>query len=101
MYQRLGVIGDYFADRGDITEADYGRFNVTGDEKDRFFFKVPSLRNVADTAPYFHDGSAATLSDAVAVMVRYQLGRQISEDETADIVAFLDSLSGTVDEELR
>lgn len=100
MYQRLGVIGDYFADRGDVTEADYGRYNVTGREEDRYHFKVPSLRNVADTAPYFHDGSAATLKEAVATMVKYQLGRSLSEHEITEIVAFLETLSGSVDEAL-
>ncbi|MEZ0258124.1 MAG: cytochrome-c peroxidase, partial [Chthoniobacter sp.] len=94
LYQKFGVMGDYFADRGNITKADYGRFNLTNDEADRFVFRVPSLRNVATTAPYFHDGSAATLPEAVRVMARYQLGRAISEDEVSRIVAFLSTLTG-------
>ena len=94
LFQKFGVMGDYFADRGDVTKADWGRFNVTNEEKDRFVFRVPSLRNVALTAPYFHDGSAATLPDAVRVMARYQLGRTISEDDIAKIVAFLATLTG-------
>src|SRR6185436_12435902 len=56
MFQRFGVLGDYFADRGQVTDADFGRFNVTRDEADRFVFRVPSLRNVEKTSPYFHDG---------------------------------------------
>jgi cytochrome c peroxidase len=94
MFQVLGVVHSYFDERGNITKADYGRFNVTGDERDRFRFKVPSLRNVALTAPYFHDGSAATLDDAVRTMARYQLGRTLSNEDLAAIVAFLNSLTG-------
>jgi cytochrome c peroxidase len=94
MFQRMGAIGDYFADRGHVTDADYGRFNVTKNETDKFFFKVPSLRNVAVTAPYFHDGSAQTLPDAVAVMAKYQLGRSLAAEDLNDIVAFLQTLTG-------
>jgi len=94
LFQKFGVMGDYFADRGNVTKPDWGRFNVTNDERDRYVFRVPSLRNVAQTAPYFHDGSAATLPDAVRVMARYQLGRTISEEDVAKIVAFLSTLSG-------
>ncbi|HEY4104579.1 MAG TPA: cytochrome c peroxidase, partial [Polyangiaceae bacterium] len=96
MFQRFGVMGDYFGDRGHVTEADYGRFNVTHNESDRFVFRVPSLRNVALTAPYFHDGSAKTLPDAVGVMVKYQLGRKLEPEQIASIVAFLGSLTGEV-----
>jgi cytochrome c peroxidase len=94
MFQRFGVFGDYFNDRGHITQADYGRYNVTHQEADRFVFRVPSLRNAARTAPYFHDGSAATLEDAVQIMARYQLGRALTSDQLASIVAFIDSLRG-------
>ncbi|NLF54223.1 MAG: c-type cytochrome [Thauera phenolivorans] len=96
MYQRFGVMGDYFADRGGVTEADLGRYRVTGRDEDRHVFKVPSLRNVALTAPYFHDGSAATLDEAIRVMARYQLGREIGEDDRRLIAAFLESLTGRV-----
>ncbi len=94
MYQRFGVMGDYFADRGDPTEADVGRFAVTGLEQDRHKFRVPSLRNVALTAPYFHDGTAVTLRDAVSTMGLYQLGRRLSEEEIDKLEAFLESLTG-------
>ncbi len=94
MFQRFGTVGDYFADRGGVTDADLGRFNVTGDPRDRHVFKVPSLRNVALTAPYFHDGSAATLEQAVTVMARYQLGQRLEAAETAAIAAFLRTLTG-------
>ncbi|HWA72905.1 MAG TPA: cytochrome-c peroxidase [Polyangiaceae bacterium] len=95
MFQKLGTMGNYFDDRGGVTEADFGRFNVTHEEADRHVFKVPSLRNVARTAPYLHDGSVATLDQAVRVMARYQLGRDLAEDETTALVAFLDSLTGS------
>lgn len=95
MFQTFGVLGNYFADRGSpITKADLGRYNVTKQESDKHVFKVPSLRNVALTAPYFHDGSAATLERAVEVMARYQLGRTFTGNETAKIVAFLKTLTG-------
>jgi cytochrome c peroxidase len=97
MFQRFGVMTDYFgsgeAHRA-VTSADLGRFNVTGREADRYVFKVPSLRNVALTAPYFHDGSAATLDEAVAVMGRVQLGRELSTDEIDSVKAFLGTLTG-------
>ena len=94
MYQRFGVLSDYFKDKGKLTEADYGRFNVTKNEADRFVFRVPSLRNVEHTAPYFHDGSADTLERAVQIMAKYQLGRELGGSEVSSIVAFLRSLSG-------
>jgi len=94
MFQRFGVLGDYFKDRGHVSDADYGRFNVTHNEADRYVFRVPSLRNVERTAPYFHDGSAATLVQAVQVMARYQLGRKLADDQVSNIIAFLKSLSG-------
>jgi cytochrome c peroxidase len=94
MFQKFGVMGDYFAARGEVKTADYGRFNVTRREGDRHVFKVPSLRNVALTAPYFHDGSAKTLPEAVQVMFAYQLGRPASPQDVALIVKFLDTLTG-------
>ena len=71
-----------------------GRSAVTGNDADRMNFKVPTLRNVELTYPYFHDGEAATLEEAVDVMGRLQLGRKYSEAEIADIVAFLKALTG-------
>jgi cytochrome c peroxidase len=94
MFETFGVIGNYFADRGNVTAADLGRLQVTGQERDRHVFKVPSLRNVALTPPYFHDGSAPRLEDAVATMGKYQLGRILGSDEIDVIVLFLKTLTG-------
>ncbi len=94
MYQVFGVMKDYFKERGSINDADLGRYNVTKVEADRHVFKVPSLRNIALTAPYFHNGSAATLDDAVDVMFRYQLGRVGPAKDKELIVKFLRSLIG-------
>jgi cytochrome c peroxidase len=82
------------AKRGPGSAADLGRFIVTRDEADRHVFKVPTLRNVALTAPYFHDGSAATLEEAVDIMFKYQLGRVASKRDKAEIVMFLGTLTG-------
>jgi len=94
MYQTMGVARDYFQDRGYITKADFGRFNVNGDPSSKFEFKVPSLRNIELTAPYFHDGSAKTLKDAVNVMGKYQIGREIPPKDLEAIIAFLKTLTG-------
>jgi cytochrome c peroxidase len=94
MYQKLGIMAPYFEDRGHLTKADLGRFNVTGNEMDIHMFKVPTLRNIALTAPYFHDGHARTLEDAVQMMGKYQLGRELSKSETTLIVEFLRTLTG-------
>ena len=94
MFQKFGVMGDYFADRGGVTKGDLGRYNVTGEESDRHVFRVPSLRNVATTAPYLHDGSAETLTEAIKIMVKYQLGRPIPEDNVELIAQFLQTLTG-------
>ncbi len=94
MFERLGVMRDYFRDHPSTSDADLGRFSVTRREEDRYVFRVPSLRNVALSAPYLHDGSAATLQDAVSIMARYQLGRDLAPGEVAEIVAFLESLTG-------
>jgi len=94
MFQKFGVLDDYFSGRGNITKADSGRANITGDNNDERVFKVPSLRNVELTPPYFHDGSTKTLKEAVAVMAKYQLGRTLSPAEIDAIILFLKTLTG-------
>ena len=94
MFQVFGVLNEYFKKRGNITEADLGRYNVTGHPADRHSFKVPSLRMAAHTAPYLHDGSAATLRDAVDAMFEFQLGREAPHEDKEAIVAFIKTLAG-------
>lgn len=94
MFQSLGIFGDYFGDRGNIAKADYGRYNVTGKEEDRYVFKVPSLRNVVLTAPYFHDGNPQTLDEAIKLMGKYQLGVDLPQNDVNAITQFLKSLTG-------
>jgi cytochrome c peroxidase len=94
-YEKMGRQEDYFKLRGgSITEVDNGRYNVTKNESDRHFFKVPNLRNVELTYPYFHDGSASTLQEAVKTMALVQAGKDLKEAEVEDIVAFLKTLTG-------
>jgi cytochrome c peroxidase len=95
MYQKFGVTEDYWRATGSTT-VDKGRFDVTQDPADLYVFKVASLRNVAMTPPYFHDGSVATLPVAVRIMARVQLGRALTDGEVTEIVAFLGSLTGTL-----
>jgi cytochrome c peroxidase len=92
MYQKFGAMRELAADAG--IGADLGRDELTGRPADRHMFRVPSLRNVALTAPYFHNGSVATLDEAVAAMFKYQLGREAPPQDQALIVTFLKALSG-------
>ena len=88
-FQKMGLVEPYKA----LTTAE-GRSAVTGQEIDRFSFKVPTLRNVELTYPYFHDGGANTLTEAVDIMGRLQLGRKFTPEENASLVAFLKTLTG-------
>ena len=89
-YQKLGLIKPYEAE-------DTGRFKLTGNEADRHVWKVPSLRNIAQTGPYLHNGSVPRLEEIVVIMGRHQLGKELSEEEVTSIVVFLNSLTGEVD----
>lgn len=95
MFRKFGVVEEYWKATGS-QNPDKGRFDVTHDDADLYVFKVPVLRNVARTPPYFHDGSVATLPEAVRVMARVQLGRTLSDQQVSELVAFLDSLTGTI-----
>jgi cytochrome c peroxidase len=97
MYQKFGVVEDYW--KATSSEpVDKGRADVTKDPADLYVFRVASLRNVAMTPPYFHDGSVATLPEAVKIMARVQLGVTLSDKDTRDIVAFLEVLTGELPE---
>jgi len=95
MFQKFGVTKDYWLETKS-EKPDVGRFAVTKNEQDRHVFRVPMLRNVARTAPYFHDGSVERLDQAVRIMASLQLGRTLDETAVADIVAFLGALTGAV-----
>jgi cytochrome c peroxidase len=88
-FQKMGVVEPY-----ETKNQAQGMAGVTGKDADRFRFKVPTLRNVELTYPYFHDGGARTLTEAVDIMGRLQLGKKLSEDENGKIVAFLKTLTG-------
>ena len=94
-YELMGLRKHYFADRGlALTEEDNGRFKQTGVERDRHRFKVPGLRNVALTWPYYHDGTRTSLKEAVCDMGTYQSGVTLTDEEEDLIVAFLNTLTG-------
>lgn len=88
-FEKMGVHKPY-----ETSNPAVGRMDVTGKEEDRFVFKVPTLRNVELTYPYFHDGGAATLEEAVDIMGRIQVNREFNKEEIANIVAFLKTLTG-------
>jgi len=96
LYEKLGVFKPYY-DESDST-ASLGRYLITANEENKFEFKVPSLRNVARTAPYLHDGSIETLEEVISLMAKYQLGRDISESDVAYIKQFLQTLNGEINE---
>ena len=94
MYQKFGLVeGPYWEYTGSERK-DEGRFEVTEKESDRYVFKVPALRNVTKTAPYFHDGSVDDLGEAVKIMGKTQLGKDLDDETVKSIVTFLESLTG-------
>lgn len=96
MYQKFGIFNHHRSDKNQL-----GRYNVTLREEDRYVFKVPTLRNIALTAPYFHDGSAKTLKDAIMLMGFYQLGIRLQKDQIDALEAFLHTLTGETPRILR
>lgn len=95
MFNKFGVHEEYWTLTGS-EPVDEGRFEVTGEESDKYMFKVPSLRNIEKTHPYFHDGSVAELSKAVKIMAQLQNDKELTDQEVEDIVAFLKSLTGDI-----
>ncbi len=98
MYQKFGIFEPYWK-YTKSEKIDEGRYAVTKKESDKYVFKVPVLRNAAMTPPYFHDGSVDRLEDAVTVMAKVQLGKDIDAGQASAIVAFLDSLTGQIPED--
>ena len=97
IYQKFGVYDDYWK-YTKSSKIDEGRFQVTNDESNKYFFKAPSLRNVEKTYPYFHDGSVKDLKEAVKIMGKIQLNKDLSDAEVTSIVSFLNSLTGKMPE---
>ncbi|MGD8321427.1 MAG: cytochrome c peroxidase, partial [Gemmatimonadota bacterium] len=89
-YQKAGLVNPWY------DQSDVGRAQVTGNDSDRMMFKVPSLRNVEETWPYFHDGSVQRLEDAVRLMAWHQLGTELTESQVVSIVTWLKTLTGPV-----
>lgn len=96
LYQKFGLINAPYWEYTGSAHQDQGRFAVTGQENDKQVFKVSSLRNIAKTAPYFHDGSVRELDEAVRIMGKTQLGTDLTEEEVESIVVFLDALTGKI-----
>jgi len=94
LYNKFGIFKD-------AKSRELGRYNTTHKELDKYVFKVPSLRNIALTAPYMHDGRAETLEDAVNIMSKYQLGRPMEKDELESIVSFLETLTGELPQSVK
>jgi len=94
LFQRIGIFGDFFAGKDELSEADQGRRRITGRQRDLQVFRVPSLRNVAVTPPYFHDGRTDSLSEAIKLVGRFQLNRQLSPEDIDKLESFLHSLTG-------
>lgn len=98
MYRKFGLVKEYWSATGS-KQIDKGRFEFTNDPADLYVFKVPGLRNVAMTPPYFHDGSVHALADAVRVMADVQLGKSLDAEDVAQLIAFLESLTGRLPEQ--
>jgi len=100
MYQKLGLYGNYSEMTGAKVD-DLGKFEVTKNDNDKYMFKVPSLRNIEKTAPYFHDGGVESLLESVKLMGKLQLNKDITDEQAAEIVTFLNSLTGEVPEKYQ
>lgn len=99
-FQKFGVYANYWEYTGS-KKIDEGRYVVTKDTNDKYIFKVPSLRNIEKTAPYFHDGSVASLDSAIKIMAKVQLGKTIDEEDTQNIIAFLKTLTSDIPKEYK
>ncbi len=99
-FEKFGVVSDYWTETKS-RDLDEGRFDVTHDANDKYVFKVPGLRNVARTPPYFHDGSVERLEDAVQIMAKVQIGETLSEPDLRSIVTFLECLTGPIPANFR
>lgn len=100
MYQKFGLFADYW-EHTKSKKIDNGKFDVTKNENDKYVFKVPSLRNIEKTAPYFHDGSVNELKKAIEIMGITQVNKKLENKEIEEIITFLKTLTGNVPNELK
>jgi len=100
MYQKFGLVSDYRPLTGSKGN-DNGRKDITKDDFDKDMFKVPSLRNVMKTAPYFHDGSVADISQAIKIMAKVELNKDLTDTQVASIVKFLETLTGELPDDVK
>ncbi len=100
MFQKFGLYGNYW-ELTKSKEIDLGRMKETNNEVDKYMFKVPSLRNVAMTWPYFHDGSVRDLHDAVKIIAKLELNKDLSDEEINEIITFLNTLTGEVPADVK
>lgn len=100
LFQKFGLYGNYW-EHTKSKKVDEGKFEATKNEADKYFFKTPSLRNIEKTYPYFHDGSIEKLEDAINIMAKTQLNKELTTKETSDMVAFLKTLTGEVPQHLK
>lgn len=99
-FQKFGLYGDYW----ELTKSeniDHGLYDLTGKDSDKFMFKVPGLRNVEKTAPYFHDGSISSLEEAVKIMGKLQNDKELTDQQVNDIVAFMKALTSDIDDKYK
>jgi len=96
MFQKFPLVGTDYKSLTGSTIDDKGKMEATKLEADKYIFKVPSLRNIAETGPYFHDGSVSEINNAIVIMAKLQLGKDITPEQTADIAVFLKTLTGEV-----
>jgi len=100
IFQKFGVHGNYW----EMTESDLideGRFAITGNEAEKYMFKVPSLRNVVETHPYFHDGSVQSLEEAVKIIAKLNLNVDLTDEQITDVVAFMETLTSIIPDEVK
>ncbi|MBX2984496.1 MAG: cytochrome-c peroxidase [Bacteroidia bacterium] len=100
LLQKFGVYGDYWTETK-CAKVDSGRYDVTKNEADKYFFKVPSLRNIEKTFPYFHDGGVTDLNEAVRIMGKIQLGKDLTQEQITSIVSFLKAFTADIPEDLK
>lgn len=100
MLQKFGLFGDYWKET-QSESIDLGLYEISGEEGEKHFFKVPGLRNIIHTGPYFHDGSIDDLGEAVQIMSRLQTNKELTKEELSNVLAFFEALTADIPEEAK